>query len=65
MFVYFYFIIFVWFLYISSICSYADHFLYLVVKNIPEKKGLEGIVDIITNIVVHVIAIHKKKGVFI
>ena len=63
MFVYFYFIIFVWFLYISSICSYADNFLYLVVKNIPEKNGLERKVDIITNIVVHVIAIHwKRKG---
>jgi len=56
-----FFLFSVWFLYISSICSYADNFLYLVVKNIPEKKGLEGIVDIITNIVVHVIAIHWKK----
>jgi len=52
----------VWFLYISSICSYADNFFYLFVKNIPENKnkkdGLERNVDIITNIVVHVIAIH-------
>jgi len=58
MFVYFVLLFSVWLLYISSICGYADDFLYLIVKNIPEKKGLEGKVDIITNIVVHVIAIH-------
>ena len=42
MFVYFVLLFSVWLLYISSICGYADDFLYLFVKNIPEKKRSGG-----------------------
>ena len=54
-----------WFLYITRTCSYAVYFLYLFTNEKhtwKKKKGLEAIVDRLTNIVVHVIAIHKRKG---